>query len=304
MRRRGSERPAVPQDVANPCQLCLVPARHEEEVRKPVQVRDHLRANLLLPRKRDHEPLGPSAHGSRHVELRRRHVTAWQNEARQRLQLLVPLVHPRFQVGNVPGLNSGDREPLLVLFQDAEVRTEVEQHLLDRVEPLPHRPIQPRGNRHADDAVQFVDRAVCLDSQAVLRDALATPERGGAGVAGAGVHTIDSDHVTSMPERGAWRDTVRRVTMSPEAQRIRRGVPMTAPTPQRCIRCHSLYETPPHIMAGRKFCCASCSVGSACEHQGVHRAANVRRYDTMFDRFRQVAHTATPYETDVEPERA
>jgi hypothetical protein len=79
---------------------------------------------------------------------------------------------------------------------------------------------------------------------------------------------------------------------------------MTAPTPQSCIRCHSLYETPPHIMAGRKFCCASCSVGSACEHQGIHRAANVRRYDTMFDRFRQVARSATPYEDEVTPDRA
>jgi len=49
-------------------------------------------------------------------------------------------------------------------------------------------------------------------------------------------------------------------------------------------------------MAGRAYCCASCSVGSACEHQGVHRAANVRRYDTNFDRFRQAARERTPYE--------
>ena len=70
--------------------------------------------------------------------------------------------------------------------------------------------------------------------------------------------------------------------------------------PQRCIRCHSPYTTAPHIMAGRKFCCASCAVGSACEHQGVRRSESVRRYDAMFDRFRQVATENTPYETDVE----
>jgi predicted phosphoadenosine phosphosulfate sulfurtransferase len=70
--------------------------------------------------------------------------------------------------------------------------------------------------------------------------------------------------------------------------------------PQRCIRCHSTYTTAPHIMAGRKFCCASCAVGSACEHQGVRRSESVRRYDAMFDRFRQVATENTPYETDVE----
>jgi hypothetical protein len=51
-------------------------------------------------------------------------------------------------------------------------------------------------------------------------------------------------------------------------------------------------------MAGRAYCCASCSVGSACEHQGVHRPSNVRRYDSMFDRFRAVARHSSPYETD------
>jgi hypothetical protein len=65
---------------------------------------------------------------------------------------------------------------------------------------------------------------------------------------------------------------------------------------KRCIRCHVVLTAPPYLMAGRPYCCQSCSVGSACEHQGIHRAANVRRYDSMFDRFRQVARTSTPYE--------
>lgn len=71
-------------------------------------------------------------------------------------------------------------------------------------------------------------------------------------------------------------------------------------SPGRCIRCYSAYAGKPHIMAGRAFCCASCAVGSACEHQGVHRAANVRRYDSMFDRFRQAARESTPYEVERE----
>jgi hypothetical protein len=68
------------------------------------------------------------------------------------------------------------------------------------------------------------------------------------------------------------------------------------PTPGKCIRCHSVLTKPPYLMAGRGYCCQSCSVGSACEHQGIHRAANVRRYDSMFDRFRQAARSASPYE--------
>jgi hypothetical protein len=51
-------------------------------------------------------------------------------------------------------------------------------------------------------------------------------------------------------------------------------------------------------MAGRVYCCDTCSVGSVCEHQGIHRPLNMRRYDTMFDRFREVARHASPYESD------
>jgi len=64
----------------------------------------------------------------------------------------------------------------------------------------------------------------------------------------------------------------------------------------KCIRCHAVFTAPPYLMAGRPYCCQSCSVGSACEHQGIRRAANVRRYDTMFDRFRQAAMVSSPYE--------
>ncbi|HMS58205.1 MAG TPA: hypothetical protein PKA49_05065 [Tepidiformaceae bacterium] len=69
-----------------------------------------------------------------------------------------------------------------------------------------------------------------------------------------------------------------------------------ADAPVRCIRCYTRFAGAPYLMAGRAYCCQSCSVGSACEHQGVHRAANVRRYDTNFDRFRQSARERTPYE--------
>jgi hypothetical protein len=64
----------------------------------------------------------------------------------------------------------------------------------------------------------------------------------------------------------------------------------------RCIRCGAKLSGPPHIMAGRPYCCASCSVGSACEHQGIHRAVAVRRFDTMFRPFREVVRHSTPFE--------
>ena len=67
----------------------------------------------------------------------------------------------------------------------------------------------------------------------------------------------------------------------------------------RCIRCYFTFAGAAYLMAGRAYCCQSCSVGSACEHQGIRRSANVRRYDSMFDRFRQSAKESTPYEPRV-----
>jgi len=72
-----------------------------------------------------------------------------------------------------------------------------------------------------------------------------------------------------------------------------------ADTPRRCTRCLNQFTGPGYIMAGRQFCCSSCSVGSACEHQRIHRAANVRRYDSTFGPFRAAVRHSTPYETDV-----
>jgi hypothetical protein len=72
-------------------------------------------------------------------------------------------------------------------------------------------------------------------------------------------------------------------------------------TNNRCVRCYATFSGAPYLMAGRSYCCTSCSVGSACEHQGILRPSNVRRFDSNFDRFRQVAHHSAPFET-VRPE--
>jgi len=64
----------------------------------------------------------------------------------------------------------------------------------------------------------------------------------------------------------------------------------------RCSRCYARITGHGYRMAGRLFCCQSCSVGSACEHQGVRRPVTVRRFDTMFPDFRDVARPRTPYE--------
>ncbi len=74
---------------------------------------------------------------------------------------------------------------------------------------------------------------------------------------------------------------------------------MTNESARRCTRCYFPFDGEPYLMAGRSYCCTGCSVGSACEHQGVRRDANVRRYDTMFDRFHENVRVSNPFETNL-----
>ncbi len=73
---------------------------------------------------------------------------------------------------------------------------------------------------------------------------------------------------------------------------------VAVPETTRCQRCLKSIEGEPHMMAARPYCCSSCSVGSACVHQGVRRGSAIRRYDGNFDRFREVARRPGPYERD------
>lgn len=64
----------------------------------------------------------------------------------------------------------------------------------------------------------------------------------------------------------------------------------------RCRRCLSVVPGPGYVMAGQRYCCQSCSVGSACEHQHINRASTVRRYDSNFSPFRRSVRHSSPYE--------
>lgn len=98
---------------------------------------------------------------------------------------------------------------------------------------------------------------------------------------------------------GSFSRRAFRGTMTPTSALIAHIEEVHVAEPQQCSRCFAAIQAEPHIMAGRIFCCASCSVGSACVHQGIRRSANVRRYDTMFDRFQQSASRSSPYEREV-----
>ena len=141
------------------------------------------------------------------MELGGGHVAARQDEALQWLQLLVPSIHPRFQVGHVVLFDPGHGEPRLVLFRDAKVGPEVEQNLLDDEERRLHRLVQPGRDGHTDRRVQLVDGAVGLDAQAVLSHSLAAAERRRTVIAGTGVDAVDVDHAGIVPQRQPRRES-------------------------------------------------------------------------------------------------
>lgn len=73
---------------------------------------------------------------------------------------------------------------------------------------------------------------------------------------------------------------------------------MPAKAITRCIRCYVPIAGEPVLMAARPYCCQSCAVGSVCEHQGIHRPAPMRRFDSMFAPFSSVARHGSPYAFD------
>lgn len=88
------------------------------------------------------------------------------------------------------------RPPLfaLVILEDAQVRAEVEQIVLDGAEELIEGLCKAGGARSADDRIQLVNGAVRLYAQGILADPLAAAQRCRAVVSTASVNLRDSRH--------------------------------------------------------------------------------------------------------------
>ena len=90
--------------------------------------------------------------------------SAGQDEVFQRREVLVEAVEVAFQLLDV---NVRDQREA----RHAQLAAEVEEFVLQAVEAFSYRGRQLSGQHHANGAVQFVHRAVCLHPQVVLVDA-------------------------------------------------------------------------------------------------------------------------------------
>src|SRR6187200_913338 len=85
-------------------------------------------------------------------------------------------VHFAFELVHVALLDARDLEFLLVLLEDTEIGAQMEELVLDAPQRGREARVDARSERHADDAVQLVDRSESLDPERVLRDFLPAAE--------------------------------------------------------------------------------------------------------------------------------
>ena len=129
---------------------------------------------------RDQAALGAPAHGTGVVGEGGGARAAGQDEILERWQRFVEAIEFAFEPADALGMHH-------VRAGNADLAAEVEQVVLHVDQQRAHVVGQFLAEDETDQRVGFVDVAQRLDTQAVLGDALAIAEAGGAGVAGAGV---------------------------------------------------------------------------------------------------------------------
>src|SRR5580765_3960416 len=123
--------PRVPEHVVDAA-VPILEARHDEQrVRQAVEIGDDERADLLLASEADRETLGAPTDGACHMKARRALGAAGQDEVLKRSEHLVHPVDRRLERLNVTLLDPRDGALRLVALQRAEVRTEMEELVLD-----------------------------------------------------------------------------------------------------------------------------------------------------------------------------
>ena len=164
---------------------------HEEMIREPVEIGQ--RQWIERGRDRDRRALGTPDDCPGKMKLGRAARAGRQDEAAQRLQILVHPVdlalEPVDLLGDDAQHHLGRRE---ILAGGGEIGAEIEQFVLD---PAEHRRRfsldMEQGD--ADRAVRLVDVADRGQARIGLRDSRAVDEAGLAGIAGAGVDLVEPD---------------------------------------------------------------------------------------------------------------
>ena len=175
---------------------------NKEPVAEPVEVFHRGGVHRFLHRQLGGQPFGPAGNGAADMQMGGQRGAAGQDEAAQRLQVLVHGVDFGFQPLHL-GVSHAQRRVvrLGVVFhvRAAEIGAQVKQVVLD---PGQRRIRVPFGFEagNAKKGVQLVGRAVGRDPGGVFGHAVAIAEGGVALVAGTRVDFVQNNHaVTGLP---------------------------------------------------------------------------------------------------------
>ena len=165
-------------------------------VGKTVDVDERLWVEAHRGGGRHRRALRPADDRPREVEVRRSGSAAWNDEAAERLQRLVHLVHLPLQAGDLIG---GDAKCHLagreIFAGGGEVGAEIEQLVLDAPEDVSVRVVSDVEKRYSDRAIGFIDVADRRDAQIRLGDSGAVDQAGIALVARASVDFGELDQI-------------------------------------------------------------------------------------------------------------
>ena len=164
-----------------PVHLVEVAPEHEHQIRQAVEVLARAVVDGFFLREADEHAFGAAADGAAQVGLAGGAGAAGEDEVLERGEVFVPGVERGFEFVDLFGRDHAHAG-------DAHFAAQIEQVVLHVGEQGAHVVGQGFGEQHADAGVEFVDFAQRVDAQAVLGDAVAVAEAGGAGVAGAGVN--------------------------------------------------------------------------------------------------------------------
>lgn len=169
-------------------------------VREAVEVAKRERIELDLARRGDRLALGAPDDGPGEMKLGRSAAGAGQDEAAQRLQLLVHRVDLALEPVDLRLNDSkGHFAGREILAGRGEIGAEIEQFVLDRIQQRPEGVIPDMEQGEPDRAVGFVDVADRPGPDVILGNARAVDQPGFAVIAGPRIDLAEPDQGQFFP---------------------------------------------------------------------------------------------------------
>ena len=179
------------------------PSEHEQRIGQSVQKPKKKRVDGFQPMQGHAPTFCPATHGAREVCVGGGWMPSWKHKTRECWQTRFQLVHPTFEAFRAVRLQCRKfGKPVGV--GGGQVAAHGEQFALDLLELGLNRLCRRVGRKLANPCVEFIQCAVCLDSQVVLSDACTSKQAGASIVSCACVNAHAASYNGRAPARLFW----------------------------------------------------------------------------------------------------